>query len=66
MEIQALIDSLKIFQKYGDATFYCNDETLELHGIPYDKVSPEDREALKELDWLTSASGPWLSFRFGS
>ena len=65
-----LIKALQIFLKYGDKSspFYCNDETLQIHGYNIKDIDPKDVHTLENLGfhWTDEDDGYFYSFKFGS
>lgn len=65
--MKKLIEALQIFLKYGDIEFPtgCEHDVLYVY-VSSEKVSKEDIEALKQLDFFVHETGNFVSYKYGS
>ena len=65
--LDALIEALQIFRKYGNVQFptHCEHDYLHVM-VPYDSVSDEDKAKLDELGFRADEFGMFCSTAFGS
>jgi hypothetical protein len=67
--LDALIEALTIFRKYGNPIFptHCEHDILYICGINEEDVSGDDKTRLDELGFFVDEEeGGFASYRFGS